>query len=111
LRLVYYREWLEANRDRIIASTTKYTTPTITYARQYEALVTFDTTGRLNKIKSSTLVVHGEDDEAIFSEAAMFMAKHIPGAEYDASVERLRTLRIGTVYPGHEKPFQLEQLT
>lgn len=30
-------------------------------------------------------------------------------AEYDASVERLRTLEIRTVYPGHGKPFQIEQ--
>jgi len=31
--------------------------------------------------------------------------------EYDASVERLMTLKVGTVYPGHGKPFRLEQLT
>jgi len=31
-------------------------------------------------------------------------------AEYDVSVERLRTLKIVTVYPGHGKPFQMEQL-
>ena len=30
-------------------------------------------------------------------------------AELDASVEKLRTLEIGTVYPGHGKPFQMEQ--
>jgi hydroxyacylglutathione hydrolase len=30
-------------------------------------------------------------------------------AEYDASVERLRALEIKTVYPGHGKPFQMEQ--
>jgi len=30
-------------------------------------------------------------------------------AELDASVERLRTLEIKTVYPGHGKPFQMEQ--
>ena len=30
-------------------------------------------------------------------------------AEYDASVEKLRTLEIKTVYPGHGKPFQMEQ--
>lgn len=30
-------------------------------------------------------------------------------AEYDASVERLRTLEIRTIYPGHGKPFQMEQ--
>jgi len=30
-------------------------------------------------------------------------------AEYDASVERLRTLEIKTVYPGHGKPFRMEQ--
>jgi hydroxyacylglutathione hydrolase len=30
-------------------------------------------------------------------------------AEYDASVERLRVLEIGTVYPGHGKPFRMEQ--
>lgn len=30
-------------------------------------------------------------------------------AEYDASVEKLRTLEIRTVYPGHGKPFQMEQ--
>jgi hydroxyacylglutathione hydrolase len=32
-------------------------------------------------------------------------------AELDASVEKLRTLEIGTVYPGHGKPFQMEQIT
>jgi glyoxylase-like metal-dependent hydrolase (beta-lactamase superfamily II) len=32
-------------------------------------------------------------------------------AEYDASVERLRTLEIKTVYPGHGKPFQMQQFT
>lgn len=30
-------------------------------------------------------------------------------AEYDASVERLRTLEIRTIYPGHGKPFRMEQ--
>ena len=30
-------------------------------------------------------------------------------AELDASVEKLRTLDIETVYPGHGKPFQMEQ--
>ncbi len=30
-------------------------------------------------------------------------------AELDASVEKLRTLEIKTVYPGHGKPFQMEQ--
>jgi hydroxyacylglutathione hydrolase len=30
-------------------------------------------------------------------------------AELDASVERLKTLEIKTVYPGHGKPFQMEQ--
>jgi len=30
-------------------------------------------------------------------------------AEYEASVERLRTLEIKTVYPGHGKPFQMQQ--
>jgi len=30
-------------------------------------------------------------------------------AEYDASVERLKTLGIGTVYPGHGRPFKMEQ--
>ena len=30
-------------------------------------------------------------------------------AELDASVEKLRTLEIETVYPGHGKPFQMEQ--
>ena len=30
-------------------------------------------------------------------------------AEYDASVERLRALEIGTVYPGHGKSFRMEQ--
>jgi glyoxylase-like metal-dependent hydrolase (beta-lactamase superfamily II) len=30
-------------------------------------------------------------------------------AELDASVERLRTLEIKTVYPGHGKPFRMEQ--
>jgi glyoxylase-like metal-dependent hydrolase (beta-lactamase superfamily II) len=29
---------------------------------------------------------------------------------YEASVERLRTLGVKTVYPGHGKPFQMEQL-
>jgi hydroxyacylglutathione hydrolase len=32
-------------------------------------------------------------------------------AELDASVERLKTLEIKTVYPGHGKPFQMEQFT
>jgi hydroxyacylglutathione hydrolase len=32
-------------------------------------------------------------------------------AELDASVERLRTLEIKTVYPGHGKPFRMEQFT
>lgn len=32
-------------------------------------------------------------------------------AELDASVERLKTLEIKTVYPGHGKPFQMEQYT
>ncbi|MDH5792845.1 MAG: MBL fold metallo-hydrolase, partial [Candidatus Bathyarchaeota archaeon] len=30
-------------------------------------------------------------------------------AELDASVEKLRTLEIKTVYPGHGKPFRMEQ--
>jgi glyoxylase-like metal-dependent hydrolase (beta-lactamase superfamily II) len=30
--------------------------------------------------------------------------------ELDASVEKLKTLKIKTVYPGHGKPFQMEQL-
>lgn len=30
-------------------------------------------------------------------------------AEYDASVGRLKTLEIKTVYPGHGKPFRIEQ--
>ena len=31
-------------------------------------------------------------------------------AELDASIEKLRTLEIRTVYPGHGKPFQMELL-
>jgi len=31
-------------------------------------------------------------------------------AEMDASAQRLRTLKIRTVYPGHGKPFQMQQL-
>ncbi len=31
-------------------------------------------------------------------------------AAYDASLERLKTLRVKTVYPGHGKPFQMDQL-
>ena len=31
-------------------------------------------------------------------------------AELDASVEKLRALEIRTVYPGHGKPFQMEQI-
>jgi glyoxylase-like metal-dependent hydrolase (beta-lactamase superfamily II) len=31
-------------------------------------------------------------------------------AKYDASVERLRTLEVKTVYPGHGRPFDMEQL-
>jgi hydroxyacylglutathione hydrolase len=30
--------------------------------------------------------------------------------ELDASVEKMKTLKIKTVYPGHGKPFQMEQL-
>jgi hydroxyacylglutathione hydrolase len=30
-------------------------------------------------------------------------------AEYDASVERLKTLGIGIVFPGHGRPFKMEQ--
>ncbi|MCL4369490.1 MAG: MBL fold metallo-hydrolase [Chloroflexi bacterium] len=30
-------------------------------------------------------------------------------ADYDASIEKLRGLRIGTVYPGHGKPFRMER--
>jgi glyoxylase-like metal-dependent hydrolase (beta-lactamase superfamily II) len=30
-------------------------------------------------------------------------------AKYDASVERLRTLEVKTVYPGHGRPFDMEQ--
>jgi len=32
-------------------------------------------------------------------------------SELKASVERLRSMRIGTVYPGHGKPFRMESLT
>jgi glyoxylase-like metal-dependent hydrolase (beta-lactamase superfamily II) len=31
-------------------------------------------------------------------------------AKYEASVERLRTLEVKTVYPGHGRPFDMEQL-
>jgi hydroxyacylglutathione hydrolase len=31
-------------------------------------------------------------------------------ADYDASIKKLRTLEIRTVYPGHGKPFQMEQI-
>jgi hydroxyacylglutathione hydrolase len=31
--------------------------------------------------------------------------------QLDASVENVRTLGVGTVYPGHGKPFRMEQLT
>jgi glyoxylase-like metal-dependent hydrolase (beta-lactamase superfamily II) len=30
-------------------------------------------------------------------------------AEYDASVERLKTLNVKTIYPGHGKPFPIDQ--
>jgi len=30
-------------------------------------------------------------------------------AKYDASLERLKTLEIKTIYPGHGKPFRMEQ--
>jgi len=33
----------------------------------------------------------------------------VDSAELDASVEKLRTLGVKTVYPGHGKPFQMEQ--
>jgi len=32
-------------------------------------------------------------------------------AAFDASIERLKSLSIHTVYPGHGKPFLMEQLS
>jgi 3-oxoadipate enol-lactonase len=81
LGICYYGKWLELNKSKILASPSKYPTPTITFTRQYEALLGFDTTSRLSRIKSSTLVVHGENDLAIFPEAARFMASRIWGSE------------------------------
>ena len=80
LRLVYYGPWLEANLSRIMATSTKYPTSTEAFARQYEALIGFDTTRRLNRIQAETLIIHGEDDAAIFPASARFMARHIGGA-------------------------------
>lgn len=81
LRLVYYGPWLEANMSRIMATSTKFPTSLEGFAGQYEALMGFDTTSRLIRIKSSTLVVHGEDDLAIFPQVARFMASRIWGSE------------------------------
>ena len=81
LKLVYYRPWLEANLSRIMATSAKYPTSTEAFARQYEALIGFDATRRLNRILAETLIIHGEDDAAIFPASARFMARHIGGAE------------------------------
>lgn len=81
LKQHYYGKWLEANKARVMGSPTKYPTPVVTFARQYEALVRFDTTDRLKRIRSSTLVVHGENDASIFPASAKYMSRHITGAE------------------------------
>lgn len=46
--------------------------------RQYEALVKFDATTQLDKIRASTLILYGKDDMLALPQESMFMAKHIP---------------------------------
>jgi pimeloyl-ACP methyl ester carboxylesterase len=81
MRLFYYRDYLAENRERIMASSYVYPTPTSTLEKQYNAIAEFDTTSRLGKIKARTLILHGEDDLLIFPEAARYLSQHIKGSE------------------------------
>jgi pimeloyl-ACP methyl ester carboxylesterase len=81
LRLMYYEKYFEKNKAQIIAYVPKYLTPLSTFEKHYDAGIKFDTYNRLEKIRSKTLVIHGEDDMLIKPEGARILAKRIPDAE------------------------------
>jgi len=81
LKLVYYEKYFEENKARIISYVPKYPTPLSTFEKHYDAAIKFDTYNRLEKIRSKTLVIHGEDDMLIKPEGARILAKRIPDAE------------------------------
>jgi pimeloyl-ACP methyl ester carboxylesterase len=81
LRLAYYKDYLTLNRDKLKSAVVEYPTPSSTLERQYNAIMRFDSTGRLDLIKSKTLILHGWNDLLIFPEAARFLADHISDSE------------------------------
>jgi pimeloyl-ACP methyl ester carboxylesterase len=77
LQLAYSKSYLERNRDQILSTTTKYPTSLAVLEKHFGAAIKFDATSRLGQIISTTLILHGEDDEILFSDAARFLNKNI----------------------------------
>lgn len=68
--------------DQQLAEMERYpVTPLHTYARQWDAIMGFDTFDRLSRIKAPTLVITGSDDTIVPAANSTTLKDHIPGAK------------------------------
>jgi pimeloyl-ACP methyl ester carboxylesterase len=81
MKLCYHEKYFDKNKASIMAFIPKYPTSLSTLEKHYDAIVKFDTYNRLKKIRSRTLIIHGEDDRLVIPEGARMLAKQIPNAE------------------------------
>ena len=66
--------------DAMVANAVALPTPTATFARQMQAIMTSDRTDRLAHIQAPTLVVHGDADPLVPHPNGELLARHIPAA-------------------------------
>jgi pimeloyl-ACP methyl ester carboxylesterase len=75
------KEFFDKNKAELMTYMPKYPTPVSTLEKQYDAIMKFDTCDRLKKIRSRTLVIHGEEDKLCMPESARMLVKQIPNAK------------------------------
>jgi 3-oxoadipate enol-lactonase len=74
------KEFFDKNKAKLMTYMPKYPTSVSTLEKQYDAIMKFDTCDRLKKIRSKTLVIHGEEDKLCMPESARILVKQIPNA-------------------------------
>lgn len=82
LKDLFYPDWIEAHLDVADAFTEKLRALDLKGPIQWGLSVrTFDLRGRLGRLRTPTLVVHGVDDQVVDSAHARLLRVSIPGAE------------------------------
>ncbi|MGD0802900.1 MAG: alpha/beta hydrolase [Candidatus Bathyarchaeia archaeon] len=80
LRMVYRPKFLEENRAKILSASVKYPTSSSTLEKHFDVILKFNTYSRLGRIRSKTLIIHGEDDELVMPEGGEILARLIPNS-------------------------------